>query len=273
MPGLVDASETDLSARFQRRLSLSGAVNFRELGAYATADGRRVRTGLVFRSDQLAELNDADLGVVTALGLRTICDLRAASEREHKPNRLPPGAAVHAIGFMPHGGAELMADAGRLTVEQVERAVSAIYRDFVTGRSENFARLFELMLEPEALPLLFHCTSGRDRTGTAAALLLTALGVPRETVAADYELSNEYRRDIAFQLGTGIDPRVMNAITRAHPAYLSLVFEVIEQGWGSTDNYLRVALGLSDAGRERLKDLLLETPARQNAQSKRTTET
>lgn len=257
----LDDSDSAMAASFVRRVPLNGAVNFRDLGGYTTADGRRLRTGQVFRSDQLADLSDADLGLLSGLGLRHICDLRADSEREQKPNRAVPGTTVHAIGFMPLGGDALMAGAAALTVEKIEQVVGKIYLDFVTERTAHFARLFELMLEPGALPLLIHCTSGRDRTGVASALLLTALGVPRETVAADYDLSNQYRRDLAFQLGTGVDPVVMNAITRAHPAYLTLAFEAIEQGWGSTDNYLRKALRLSDAARERLKSLLLEAPA------------
>lgn len=260
IPGL-DAMTTDLSSPMPRRVVLSGAVNFRDLGGYLTVDGRRVKRGSVFRADQLADLSDADIEIVQGLGLRTICDLRADSEREQKPNRVVPGTVVHAIGFMPQSARGLIDKVYSLTVEQVEQLVGGIYRDFIVEGSALFAGLFERLLEGNACPLLFHCTSGRDRTGTAAALLLTALGVPRETVAADYDLSNQYRRDIAFQVGSGVDPVVMAAITRAHPDYLKRVFDVIEEGWGSTDNYLREALGLSDAARERLKDLLLEAPA------------
>ncbi|MGQ0620382.1 MAG: tyrosine-protein phosphatase [Panacagrimonas sp.] len=253
----------DLSSPMQRRVVLSGAVNFRDLGGYPTVDGRRVKAGTVFRADQLADLSDADIEIVQGLGLRTICDLRGDSERERKPNREVPGTVVHAIGFIPQSALGLIAQVKSLTVEQVERWVSGIYRDFIVEGSAMFARLFERLLEGDAYPLLFHCTSGRDRTGTASALLLTALDVPRETVAADYDLSNLYRRDIAFQMGSGIDPVVMAAVTRAHPAYLARVFEVIEEGWGSADEYLRKALGLSATARERLKALLLEAPARQ----------
>ena len=244
----------------QRRIALSGAVNFRDLGGYATADGRSVRYGLVFRSDQLADLSDEDLQVVSAIGLRHVCDLRADEERAHRPNRVVPGAAVHAMGFMPKGGEQLIAQAASLTVAQVEEQVGEIYRDFIGARSAAFAQLFALLLDADSLPLLFHCTSGRDRTGTAAALLLSALGVPRESILADYELSNAYRRDIRFQLGDQVDPIVMAAITRAHPAYLNTAFEAMRDGWGSTDNYLREALGLSDAARARLQGRLLEAP-------------
>lgn len=270
MPGPADAPDARMSPHPPRRIVLSGAVNFRDLGGYATADGRRVCRARVFRADQLADLSDEDLRVVRALGLRHICDLRADVERAQRPNRVVPGVRVHAIGFMPKGGAELMAQAGSLTVEQVEQQVGEIYRDFICERRAAFAQLFALMLEADALPLLFHCTSGRDRTGTAAALLLSALGVPRGTILADYELSNAYRRDLRFQLGEHVDPVVMAAITRAHPAYLHTAFEAMQDGWGSTENYLRQALGLSDAARTRLQALLLETPTSEHSRMRDT---
>lgn len=245
----------------ERRIVLQGPINFRDLGGYRTADGRQVRWGRVFRSDLLTDLSDADLRVMQSLGLRTVCDLRADSEREQKPDREIPGATAYAIGFMPRGGEALMAGARTLSVEQVVTRVTSIYQDFVLTRSAHFAHLFRLLLEAEALPLLFHCASGRDRTGTAAALLLSALGVPRAVIAQDYALSDEYRRDIRFQLGDGIAPEVMAAVTRSHPAYLAAVFELIDQRWGSTESYLREALGLTDGLRLRLHDLLLEGPA------------
>ena len=258
MPGL-DAAMTQPNR--ERRVVLQGPINFRDLGGYPSADGRRLRWGRVFRSDLLTDLSDSDLAVIQALGLRTVCDLRADSEREQKPDREIPGTVAHAIGFMPRGGEELMANARSLSAEQVVTSVTAIYQDFLLTRSAHFASLFELLLQADRLPLLFHCASGRDRTGTAAVLLLSALGVPRTVIAQDYALSDMYRRDIRFQLGDGIAPEVMAAVTRSHPAYLAAVFALIDERWGSMENYLREALGLSDAAREYLKDLLLEVPA------------
>lgn len=244
----------------ERHIALQGPVNFRDLGGYPTVDGRTVRWGHVFRSDLLADLSDADLAVIQGLGLRHVCDLRADAERAQKPSRDIPSAQVHAIGFMPRGGEELMARLQSLSVDEVVASVTAIYEDFVLTRSAHFARVFELMLQADAVPLLFHCASGRDRTGTFAALLLSALGVPRAVIEQDYLLSDHYRRDVRFQFGEGIPPELMAAVTRSHPAYLAAVFELIEQRWGSTDNYLREALGLSDAARAQLQDKLLEIP-------------
>lgn len=255
MPGM-DESVTSR----EQRLPLDGAINFRELGGYVTADGRRLRYGRVFRSDHLAELSDRDVQVLSTLGLRTICDLRAEGERAHRPNRaLPePAPTLHAIGFMPRGGAELIAGVRALSVAQVEQQVQDIYRDMVRNQTATYARLFELMLADDAFPLLFHCTSGRDRTGFAAVLLLSALGVPRASIEADYLLSDRYRRDLSFQMGEGVAPDIMQAVTRSHPAYLAALYEEMARGWGGVEHYLRDALNVSDAAREQLCGRLLQ---------------
>jgi protein-tyrosine phosphatase len=243
-----------------RRLALEGAANFRDLGGYATRDGRFVSWGRIFRSDVLADVSDADLRVLDGLGLRTICDLRSDPERAQKPNRPAVGIAanVHQIGFMPHEGDELLAAAraGVIAPAQIETRVREIYRRFVTDQAAHFAKLLEL-LQTEALPMLIHCTSGRDRTGFASAVVLMALGVERAAIAEDYLLSNHYRRDLTFQIGGPVDDSVMTALTNAHPGYLAAAFDAIDTGWGSEEGYLREALGLSAAGQQLLHDRLL----------------
>lgn len=248
-----------------RRLPLRGAVNCRDLGGYATRDGRQVRWGRLFRSDSLAELDPTDLAQLDRLGLHTVVDLRAPSEREHKPNRALPGPPrQHAFGFMPHRGDELIAQAraGTLTVAQVEARVREIYTRFVTEQAPVYARLLQLM-HGGALPLLFHCTSGRDRTGFASAVVLMALGVPRHTIAEDYALSNAYRRDLTFQLGHALNAEVMAALTQSHPGYLAAAFAAIDEHWGDETTYLREALGLTAQDQATLQAHLLEplTPA------------
>lgn len=244
-----------------RCLPLTGAVNFRDLGGYVATDGRRVRWNQLFRSDSLAELSDADLQVLAKVGLRTICDLRGAPEREHKPNRAlltPP--QLHAIGFMPHRGDELLAEtrSGSIGIAEIESRVREIYRRFVTEQAAAYSTLLGLIAK-DALPLLFHCTSGRDRTGFGTAVVLMALGVPRATIEEDYALSNRYRRDLTFQIGGAVSAEVMSTLTQAHPDYLAAAFEAIDEHYGSDTTYLRDGLGISAARQRELQDLLLET--------------
>ncbi len=244
-----------------RRIPLDGAVNFRDLGGYETADGRRLRWGRVFRSDSLAELSAADLARLEALGLRTVCDFRGEPERMHKPNRpLAASVTTHAIGFMPHGGEDLLIGArdGSMGVVEIETRVQDIYRRFVTEQSPSFARLLALIADADALPLVYHCTSGRDRTGFATAMLLAALGVPQATIEADYGLSNDYRRDLTFQVGGVVAPEIMAALTQAHPSYLAAAMATIDAEHGSIEAYLRDGLGVDASLQKCLREQLLE---------------
>jgi protein-tyrosine phosphatase len=242
-----------------RRVPLEGAVNFRDLGGYPTTDNRRVRWRLLYRSDSLAELTDLDLEAVSALGLRTLCDLRDTEERSVKPNRRPPGElGVHDIGFTPYGAATLYSGVRRMTVQEIEGRVREVYRRFVTDHTQPFARLLDILTQPEALPAIMHCTSGRDRTGFAALVVLEALGVPRETIATDYMLSAEFRRDLRFQIGNDVAHAQVAALTEPSPSYLDAAYEAIDETWGSVDAFLAQGLGLTDDRRARLQELLLE---------------
>ena len=259
-PGLAMAASIDDGAVIARRLMLDGAVNCRDLGGYRTCDGRRLRFGRVYRSDQFADLSDADVQQIAALGLRTVCDLRAPSEREQKPNRVwPQSPQPQVLGFMPYRGDELIADTreGRITAQQIEERVREIYRRFVIDHTATYSQLLHLIADAESLPLLFHCTSGRDRTGFATAILVMALGVPQATIVQDYRLSDHYRRDLAFQVGK-IDPLLMATLTQSHPDYLAAAFEVMRERWGSEQAYLRDGLGFGIDRQRHLQALLLE---------------
>ena len=243
-----------------RRVPLSGAVNCRDLGGYQTGDGRRVRWGRLLRSDALSELSEVDLTRLAAAGLRTVCDLRSDEERAHKPNRRLYGAVqVHEIGFMPHRGEELLAltREGKISIAEIEARVREVYRRFVTDQAASYARLLQL-IDGQSVPLLFHCTSGRDRTGFASAVLLLALGVRRSSIVDDYVLSDHYRRDLRFQVGSDVDAAIMAALTQSHPEYLATSFRAIDEHWGSDAAYLRGALGLSEQRQRALQTLLLE---------------
>lgn len=245
-----------------RLTPLTGAVNFRDLGGYRAADGRTVKWGRLHRSDSLAELTDEDVSTLRALGLRSLVDLRHASERRHKPNRfgLHGEPRTHAIGFFPHGSEALLAGVRQRTLSK--RAAHAllreVYRQLPVVHAADYARLMKLLLLPEALPALIHCTSGKDRTGFGVAAVLLALGVPRETIVEDYLLTNQHRRDLSFIVGTEVDPDVLDIVKAAHPDFLQAAFDVIDGHWGGTEGFLRRGLGLTDEQQSRLQDLLLD---------------
>jgi len=257
-----DPTATAQRAQRPRRLALAGAINFRDLGGYASADGRCLRWGRVYRSDSLSELTDADRDAIRGLGLRSLFDLRHEQERQRRPNRFDGGAQtrVHAIGFYPRGTEELVEKvrARAITPQAARDSLQDIYRHLPVDQAGVYARLLQALLEPDALPALIHCTSGKDRTGFAAAVLLTALGVPRATIEQDYALTNEYRRDIGFMVGGSADPEVVDAVTAASPQYLAAAFDGIGARWGSEQAFLREGLGLTATQQAQLQDLLLE---------------
>lgn len=246
----------------ERRLTLSGAVNFRDLGGYRSRGGRHTAWGRLYRADALSDLTDLDLDALAALRLHTICDFRLETERRHKPDRLPAGTPlqVHTISFAPEGTIDMWRDikGGRLSVAEVEARMEDHYRRFAVEHTSEYRRMFDVLLSPDALPALLHCTSGKDRTGFAAALVLMALDIPRETIIEDYLLSDRYRRDLSHLFSDQADSRVVSAISQAHPRYLAAAFDVIDRRWGSDEAYLREALKLTDRERQRLQESLLE---------------
>jgi protein-tyrosine phosphatase len=253
---------TALPPESPRRLPLSGAVNFRDLGGYDAGPGRRTRWNRVYRSDSLADLTADDQAAVAGLGIRTLIDFRLPQERARKPNRLPPGAPIRSIelGFIPRGALEMLAQAhaGAVTVEEIDALVTAQYRLFPEEHRDIAARVLQEVLAAAGEPLLIHCASGKDRTGFAAATILMAAGVPRATIMEDYLLTNAFRRDVAYLFSPETPKEVIDALTGARREYLEAAFDAIDRAYGSGEAYLRQALGLSDRERSLLVDLLTE---------------
>ena len=237
---------------------LTGTSNFRDLGGYTTADGRRVRRGLVFRSAALGGLTAADRSVVATLGLRTICDLRGRHEREAAPTRVD-GIALVPLPIEPGVGASLrdLLHTKEATGEALQSVLERAYCSYALTCTLQYRAMLDRILD-SGTPLLFHCTAGKDRTGFGAALLLTALGVPWEQIVADFEATNRlWRRDTLP--GVGLPLVIRETLLRADPTLLAAAFAAIREEYGSVDQYLDTALGLSPERVALLQALLLET--------------
>jgi protein-tyrosine phosphatase len=244
------------------RIDFAGAVNFRDIGGYDAGPGRRVRTGRVYRSDNLSGLSEADLERFAPLGIRTVIDFRVPFERTHKPNRYPAGHSMRVVdlGFVPSGGVAMLHGiaSGALGADDVVARVVAQYRSFVTEHQEVYRRALACLLEPDNLPVLIHCTSGKDRTGFAIAMLLAALGTSRETIIRDFTYSNDHRHDISNLFTTATRPGVQDVLSSVRPAYIEAAFAQIEESYGSVETYLAQALGIDAAVRSRLIETLTE---------------
>jgi protein-tyrosine phosphatase len=262
----------------RRSLGLVGAPNARDLGGLTVADGRRVRTGLVYRAPALGRLTEQDVQRLGRCGLTDLLDLRHGSEIEvAPPDRLPPGLHVaHIPIFDPahpvftYVSAVLLghdlAAYSELSAAGTPGAMLAIYGWFVTspaGRT-GFGTALHRIVDGNG-PLLYHCSAGKDRTGWLTAMLLTALGADRDAVYADYELTNEVSAAgnesllSAIATSRGVDADLLRPVLLASPAYLDEAFAAADREFGGVDGYLRDGLGLDEDDITRLRARLLES--------------
>jgi protein-tyrosine phosphatase len=252
----------------ERKLPITGTDNFRDIGGYEAEDGRVVRWGLLYRSNNLADLTADDLRYLNGLGVKLVCDFRSEPERLREPNRPPDTAATEELtiqveGVDPNALQERIRTGVR--ADQLELIMLNAYRSFVTQHSDQFATMFERILVDENLPTIVHCTAGKDRTGFASAMILSALGVPEETVYEDYLATNRYRAGYKRWI-TRLVPIYSLFRTRgedleplldARRPYLEASFDTIEAHYGTVDNYLETRLGLSSEEREHLRQTFL----------------
>ena len=241
-----------------RSLGLSGATNFRDLGGYPGANGRPVRWRRLFRSNHLGHLTADDITIVGTLGLRHVVDFRSQDEIAQMAAARLPGTTLHHLPIEPVIGAQLRArltDGAGSTPQETARLMRALYGDFARAHSQRFRALFAQLLESDA-PLVFHCSAGKDRTGLAAALLLLALGVPQDTVEADYLLTNRLWR--LERAGQPFPEAVIAVLESADLAFLHAAFDTIEGEFGGVDNYLERQMGLDPSKRAALLATYLE---------------
>jgi protein-tyrosine phosphatase len=245
---------------FPHVVPLEGGSNFRDLGGHRAKDGRTVRRGLVFRSAHLGGLTDADRAALGKLGVRTIVDLRGVNEAAETPH-LIEGLACRVVGahIEPAVGEKLRAaiDDGSANPFLMMELFTDHYRDYPRRCAPGFRTLFATLSDGTHRPLVFHCTAGKDRTGFAAALLLSLLGVPWDDVMEDYLRTNDlWTGHIGRYPELDIDTRA--AIVEARRPYLEAAFAVVRDDFGSAEAFADKALGLDAAKRERLRADLLE---------------
>ncbi|MFI7386764.1 tyrosine-protein phosphatase [Streptomyces sp. NPDC049813] len=250
-------------------IAAATVANLRDLGGTPLADGARVRPGLVLRSGQLDRLDPAADHRFTALGLRTVLDLRTDSERARHPDRVPDGVRLLTAdaladqlaraGITPAAAQlkELLADPARAERELGGGKAQALFEDTYrglvsTGSAQAAYRTLLLELAaPDAGPLLFHCTAGKDRTGWGASVLLALLGADDATVEAEYLSVNPAVRAAFAPLIEGFtaqggDPEVALAVIGVVPGYLRAAQDEVAARYGDMAAYVREGLGVPD---------------------------
>lgn len=252
----------------ERVLPLEAGSNFRDVGGYAAAGGRHVRWGLIYRSAGQPLLTPADQAQIARLGLANLVDLRSAEERRLAPTRIQ-NIRDNAVGYSMTA---LMPKASATPI----RNGSTLYRGFPTLLAPHLRLVFDRLLN-ERGALAYNCSAGQDRTGFVTAMILSALGVPRATIMADYTLSTELRRP-QYEMPP-IDPALAasDPVARMFAAYqtpqaakptplveadgtpfLAGAFAEITEKYGSVEAYLEREAGLTPARRKALQAAYLE---------------
>lgn len=251
----------------ERRMPLEGAVNFRDLGGYHTHQGKVVRWGQVFRSDNLARLSKRDLLFVRHLRISTLCDFRTPAETRRSPNKLTQSDSLRYLHLpIQHGEHDPAAAFERIKKGDFQWLSEDFMAQGYVMSVDNFASLwsefFNTLAAPESRPLLFHCTGGKDRTGTAAALLLSILGVPEETIVADYALSAQYIAGVLKMINDqleelGVDPHEVAPYFTVTPGRMRTLLDHIRKTYGSAARYLTEKAGVDMGVIRRLRADLL----------------
>ena len=255
-------------------ITLAGAPNFRDMGGYVTQDGRIVKRGLLFRSGESSQLTDADLGKLKTLDAKLIVDLRSEREVAGAVIRWPIGKntefiAANILADMQSGNKSLVE---LLITNPNPRGASEMmettYSVLPHALGPTLLKIARHIVDEDRLPLIFHCTVGRDRAGMIAAMLLHALGVPRDALMADYLRTNvhidaarirQMSLDYLLAKGTKLDTETLDILTFARIEHFHAAFRTIAVEYGEADNLDSIGI---DAGvRKQLCERLLEIVA------------
>jgi protein-tyrosine phosphatase len=240
----------------ERLIALQGAVNFRDLGGYAAGGGLRTRWRTLFRADGLGELTEADLSVLRALGIRTVVDLRSGQELER--GRFDVDA--HPVAFHHFPFIDELPDADAF--ERRPGLLGVQYQEMLSDAGGQILAALQVLAAPDALPAVFHCTAGKDRTGVLSAIVLSLLGVDEPTVVADYALSGgameRLRAKLILKYPDGRDAiENLDEVFSADPAQMELLLDHLHERYGSVDEYV-AGIGADPGLIEGLRAGLLE---------------
>jgi protein-tyrosine phosphatase len=253
-------------------VTLSGTPNFRDLGGLTTADNTPIRHGLLFRSEGPAYLTANDIDTLHAINFKLVCDLRSDNEREHQPNHWCQGTDIQLFNF---GSAEDLRATGNQGWEALradtseQGAVRAMIHNYKTmpwTMAANLRILLHRIIDDHEVPVLIHCTAGKDRTGFVLAMILSALGVSKEDIFEDYLTSNRFIDDRfagsiieTFKATFGFSPSraTLNAVLGLREEYLAASFEAVVEESGSIENYVIHNLELSADKLNTLKSIFL----------------
>ncbi|MCJ8013513.1 tyrosine-protein phosphatase [Paenibacillus sp. KQZ6P-2] len=237
----------------ERRLSLSGAYNVRDLGGYSTMDGRTIHWGRFYRADGLHKLTEDDQKALLVRGLHTVIDLRHEHELKQFKNVFSDSNEVAYYNVSLVNPAT--------TNRKDIHTLGDLYIDMLDNVQPELLRVFQLLASGGGQAVLFHCSAGKDRTGVTAALLLGLAGVPEETIIADYSLTGECIAPLMEELRKGkpegLPDESYDKFLGSDPGNMIMMLEHLKAKYGGAENYL-ASIGLTEPELNALRAKLLE---------------
>jgi len=256
-----------------RYIKLDKACNFREIGGLDTIGGKRMKSGILFRSDELSQLTFNDRKIFEKLNIKMIIDLRGVKERQKKQDKIPSKLNIRIENIpIDHRNQDLKQMQFFLFLIQkkkdfdFEKYIKEHYFGTAFECTSQIKEIFTLLSDENNLPALLHCTVGKDRTGFMAAILQLLAGVSREKVMEEYLVTNKYIGTRVKQIIRMV--RIMSLfrasieqiqpMLECRPDYLNNVLDEIYNRYGTIENYLLFACGLNIEIQQKLKNLMIE---------------
>lgn len=246
-------------------------VNFRDLGGLATSDGCTIQPYRLLRCGEVCGLSAQERDELTdTYMLAHIVDFRGESERGESPDDRIDGVEYTSIDIMQSMRKNAPSMSNFLKIENMEEVhgfMEKVYIAMIQDESslEGYRLFLDILLRSEQRAVLFHCAAGKDRTGVGAAIVLSLLGVCKETVIKDYILTNELRaaanttllEKMAADGKSDAEIETMGTMMRVDQRYIETVYHIAEYECGSMTGYLQRHMGVTDKEIKRLKQLYL----------------
>ena len=243
-----------------RHYPFEGCFNFRDIGGYRNQEGKTIKKGLYFRTGRQDRMTKRDLEQLSDLQISTQIDLRKPDEvlDQGRGPLESMGANYINIAVIPEGGSDQLSKLVGDTGISGKR-----YLGYLEFGPTSWLRLFGILADQENLPVVLHCTAGKDRTGVSTAFLLSVLGVNRDVIEADYLLTNlDTERQADFIESTvgypdGYDRESMISAAGVPKDAMKDFLDGVESKWGSSVEYLK-KIGVTEEQMELVRNNFLE---------------
>jgi protein-tyrosine phosphatase len=256
----------------KRHLPLPGTYNLRDVGGYVTTDGQVTRWQTLLRADALHNLDADGHSVLAALGLCTVIDLREQDELDRSPDQL----GVLNVQTL-HRPLFDRPTSGIASTAAARRSLADTYRLLVDERADALVAVVRALAADDVLPVIVHCTAGKDRTGMVIALVLSALGVEEDLIVRDFAMTGQllagaFREEIlARTTERGVPLSEIEPMLSADPQLIRSFLDRIREIHGSVENFL-FAHGMTPDELRVLRSTLLVDPSDVHEGAKTTSE-